>query len=71
MLPLLVAINQYFTPFERILLQLLNQKYSKFWKLEERGREQEACPLLSSCTMHSEVSVEARTPVTPGTVSSH
>ena len=70
MLPLLVAINQYFTPFERILLQLLNQKYSKFWKLEERCREQEACPLLSS-GLHSEVSVEARTPVTPGTVSSH
>ena len=70
MLPLLVAINQYFTPFERIL-QLFNIKYSIFGSYEARGREQEACPLLSICTMHSEVSVEAHTPVTPGTVSSH
>ena len=69
MLPLLVAINQYFTPFERIL-QLFNIKYSIFGSYEARGREQEACPLLSS-GLHSEVSVEARTPVTPGTVSSH
>ena len=69
MLPLLVAINQYFTPFERIL-QLFNIKYSIFGSYEARGREQEACPLLSS-GLHSEVSVEAHTPVTPGTVSSH
>ena len=47
MLPLLVAINQYFTPFERIL-QLFNIKYSIFGSYEARGREQEACPLLSS-----------------------
>ena len=69
MLPLLVAIIKYFTLFEAKSFCSFIQ-YQIFGSYEERGREQEACPLLSSC-LHSEVSVEAHTPVTPGTVSSH
>ena len=66
MFPLLVAINQVI--LHSAIYSISN--IQSFGSYEERGREQEACPLLSSW-LHSEASVEAHTPVTPGTVSSH